>query len=115
MHHPTDSIAHTTAFVTPVMEHWLERDIAQWVHHMKDRSNDPSEHEQTLLPRRVCGMLMLHVMLVYDDGPKERNVMFSVLLNQIMEKFPHVNIHCVDKQNDILTLSLTLNLTGSEM
>ena len=22
---PTDSIAHTTAFVTPVVEHWLER------------------------------------------------------------------------------------------
>ena len=22
-----------TAFVTPVMEHWLEREIAQWVHH----------------------------------------------------------------------------------
>ena len=28
MHHPTDRIAHTTAFVTPVVEHWLERDIA---------------------------------------------------------------------------------------
>ena len=23
---PTDRIAHTTAFVTPVVEHWLERD-----------------------------------------------------------------------------------------
>ena len=32
MHHPTDRIAHTTAFVTPVVEHWLERKIAQWVH-----------------------------------------------------------------------------------
>ena len=31
---PCDSsIPHTTAFVTPVMEHWLEREIAQWVHH----------------------------------------------------------------------------------
>ena len=27
MHHPTDRIAHTTAFVTPVVKHWLERDI----------------------------------------------------------------------------------------
>ena len=26
--HPTDRIAHTTAFVTPVVEHWLEREIA---------------------------------------------------------------------------------------
>ena len=25
MHHPTDRIAHTTAFVTPVVEHWLEQ------------------------------------------------------------------------------------------
>ena len=48
MHHPADRIAHTTAFGTPVVEHWLERKIAQWVHPMKDRSDD---HEQTLLPR----------------------------------------------------------------
>ena len=26
---PTDRIAHTTAFVTAVMEHWLEREIDQ--------------------------------------------------------------------------------------
>ena len=44
-------IAHTTAFATPVVEHWLEREIAQWVHPMKDRSDDPSHHERTLLPR----------------------------------------------------------------
>ena len=25
----TDRIAHTTAFVSPVVEHWLEREIAQ--------------------------------------------------------------------------------------
>ena len=31
MHHPTDRVTHTTAFVTLVMEHWLEREIAQWV------------------------------------------------------------------------------------
>ena len=50
MHHPTDRMTHTTAFVKPVVEHWLEREIAQWVHPMKDRSYDPSHHEQTLLP-----------------------------------------------------------------
>ena len=27
MHHPTDRIAHTTVFVTPVVEQWLEREI----------------------------------------------------------------------------------------
>ena len=30
---PTDKIAHTTAFGTPVVEHWLERELAQRVHH----------------------------------------------------------------------------------
>ena len=39
MHHPTDRIIHTTAFGTPVVEHWLGREIAQWVHPMKDRSD----------------------------------------------------------------------------
>ena len=46
-----DRIAHTTAFVTTVVEHWLEWEIAQWVHSMKDWSDDPSHHEQTLLPQ----------------------------------------------------------------
>ena len=26
-----DRITHTTAFATPVVEHWLEREIAQWL------------------------------------------------------------------------------------
>ena len=56
MHHPADRIAHTTAFVTPVVEHWLEREIAQWVHPMKDRSDDPSHHERTLLPRSYVSL-----------------------------------------------------------
>ena len=51
-----DRIVHTTAFVTPVVEHWLEREIAQWVHPMKDRSNDPSQHKRTLLPRSYISL-----------------------------------------------------------
>ena len=49
MHHPTDRIIHATAFVTPVVKYWLEREIAQWVHPMKDRSDNPSHNERTLL------------------------------------------------------------------
>ena len=49
MHHLTDRIAHTTAFVTPVVEHWLEREIAQWVHPMKDRSDDPEQKKGNVL------------------------------------------------------------------
>ena len=50
-------ITHTTAFVTPVMEHWLEREIAQLVHPMKDRSDNPSHHERTLLPQSYISLL----------------------------------------------------------
>ena len=56
IHHPTDRIIHTTAFCTPITEHWLEREIAQWVHPMKDRSDDPSHHERTLLPRSYISL-----------------------------------------------------------
>ena len=64
MHNPTDRIAHTTAFVTPVMEHWLEREIAQWLHPMKDRSNDPSHHELTLLPQSYISLPVSWVQCV---------------------------------------------------
>ena len=64
MHHPTDRIAHTTTFVTPVVVHWLEREIAQWVHPMKDRSDDPSHHERTLLPRSYISLLPLKDLIV---------------------------------------------------
>ena len=57
-------IAHTTAFVTPGVEHWLERKIAQWVHPMKDRSNDPSHHERTLLPRSYISLLPLSLCFI---------------------------------------------------
>ena len=34
MHHPTDRITHTTAFVTPVVDHWL-----QFIQHFVQRIN----------------------------------------------------------------------------
>ena len=58
MHHPIDRIAHTTAFVTPVVEHWLEREIVQWVDSTKDRSDDRSHHEWTLLPQSYISLVL---------------------------------------------------------
>ena len=40
MNHPTDRITHTTTFVTPVVENWLEREIAQWVQHEGSMGHD---------------------------------------------------------------------------
>ena len=33
MHHPIDRIVHIMVFVSLVVEHWLEQEIAEWVHH----------------------------------------------------------------------------------
>ena len=41
-----DRREHTNAFYTAVVEHWLERYIAQWVHH-EGRPDTPSHHERT--------------------------------------------------------------------
>ena len=32
IHYPIDRIAHTMTFVIPVVEHWLEQEIAHYVH-----------------------------------------------------------------------------------
>ena len=71
MHHPTDRIAHTTAFVTSVVEHWLEREIAQWVHPMNDRSDDSSHHERTHLPRNYISLRTLEMNRnkIYKTSP----------------------------------------------
>ena len=33
LRNPANRVAHTKAFVTPVVEHWLKREIAQRVHY----------------------------------------------------------------------------------
>ena len=53
--HRQDSTYHGLG--TPVVEHWLEREIAIWVNPMKDRSDDPSHHGRTLLPRSYISLL----------------------------------------------------------
>ena len=81
MHHPTDRITHTTAFVTPVVEHWLEREIAQWVHPMKDRSDDPSRHGATSRSindsRSVSQKSNTASPLSVPEGKKERKLLFN--------------------------------------
>ena len=74
MHHPTDRIAHTTAFGTPVVEHWLEREIVQRVHPTKDRSDDPSHHERTLLPRSYISLPWLMEIEMNADVEQEGDV-----------------------------------------
>ena len=73
-------IVHTTVFVTPVVEHWLEREIAQWVHPMKDRSDDPPHHERTLLPRSYISLPreLYNVALVINMNSKSIVILFRL-------------------------------------
>ena len=64
MHHPTDRIVHTTAFITPVVEHWLEREIAQWVYPtthrtMSERSNHGATSRSSVQIEREREMFYL--------------------------------------------------------
>ena len=67
MHHPADRISHTTTFVTPVVDHWLERVLSQWVHHEGSirRPNAPLANELTmdlhLAPRCDMDLVSINV------------------------------------------------------
>ena len=92
MHHPTDRIAHTTTFITPVVEHWLELEIAQWVHPMKDRSDNPSHHERTLLPRSYISLLGLLFLIsnnvsFISNIPAERMSQHMAFIILVMEQW----------------------------
>ena len=49
MHHATDGIAHTKDFVTTIVEHWLERKIAQWVNNFRIKT-------------KLTGSIMIYVI-----------------------------------------------------
>ena len=101
MHHPTGKIAHTTAFVTPVVEHWLERETAQWVHPMKDRSDDPSHHERTLLPRSYWKFSALIEILETDKRCKKIDFLSHTCCNCNLQyyKLPLLFSLCPSKVN----------------
>ena len=76
-------IAHTMAFVSPVVEQWLEQEIAQWVYPMKDRSDDPLHHERTLLPRSYISLLYLGLLVVIIAS---LSISFIILLLKYVRK-----------------------------
>ena len=70
MHHPTDRIA----FVTPVVDYWLEQNIAQWVHH---EGSHPTTH-RTMRRSILLGVKYILVQNVWDNcNAKNFNVRFE--------------------------------------
>ena len=87
MHHPTDKIAHTTAFVTPVVEHWLKREIAQ------GRKNGVVALPQCTFSMGPFRMRMHN--LVVKTGPKLISIGF-------------VSRYQLQTRNEILCQSITI-------
>ena len=66
MHHPTDRIAHTAAFDTPVVEDWLQREIAQWVHLEAPRANALTTELHLAPQTSENGSVLLNDALIAD-------------------------------------------------
>ena len=54
MHHPTDRITHTTAFVAPVVEHWLEREILNFKKPNDKNTNWQADPKLTRHSAKYC-------------------------------------------------------------
>ena len=67
MHHPIDRITHTTAFVTPVVEHWLERDIVECSYHRATSRSSRCKDADCLLslPPTIMQTIVTLMSFVY--------------------------------------------------
>ena len=59
------------------MEHWLEREIAQWVHPMKDWSDDPSHDERTLLPQSYISLHIAEILSLNESTDRFKHITIS--------------------------------------
>ena len=84
------------AFVMPVVEHWLECEVPQWVHPMKDQSDDPSHHERTLLPRSYISLLSWRESLAMPEAVpmsgRVRNVTVCGHINTFQQQVASGNL-----------------------
>ena len=78
MHHPTDRIAHITAFVTSVVEPWLEREIAQLIFINYYFGIEIRETKMHSLKRTDLRSIANQLIAI---GRKQGNILFNDALN----------------------------------
>ena len=90
MHHPTDRITHTTAFVTPVVEHWLER-----------------EKVLQILARLHTKSKLQHIYKMYRNLISNNWTSHETSsLKTVLTHFPTLTFRgCIDTCTDILSIS----------
>ena len=74
MHQPTYRIAHATAFVAPVVEHWLEREIAlergeECLHHYSEGERRLLMSRDRNLEKAFMGRCLTNQLLVCSGQP----------------------------------------------
>ena len=79
MHYPTNRTEYITAFDTPVVEHCLERELAQWVHH------EVSIRRLIILwadalPRSYISLLIFKKK-IYEEMQTQRSYKLTVMIN----------------------------------
>ena len=67
MLYPADRIVYITAFVTPVVEYYLEREIAQWIHH-----DSQTEKDIEMTTHQVTGINILRSGLLTQNFKYKR-------------------------------------------
>ena len=96
MHHPTSRIAHTTAFINPVMVHWLEWETAQCVHHeglirwpITLWADDLPQREICTLPglERIQIITMYFTAVIWDRPYKQLWLFMVIVYTQILSIF----------------------------
>ena len=69
MHHPTDRTAHSTAFVTPVVEHWLDENSVVTAY-----GSDLTDSTFTLMHHTFEGVRCSAVLRVFAHGAMGRRI-----------------------------------------
>ena len=75
MHHPIDRIVHTTAFVTPVMEHWLEREISKWKTKMKISLCYDHEKQDKVIYNILIKSSLYNYIIGYSGSAQSRTLL----------------------------------------
>ena len=101
MHHTTDRITHTTAFVTPVVEHWLEQEIAQWVHHEGSIRRPIATQANALTTE-------LHLAPLTNGGYQEQNISQNVIWRCVCEATDVLKLENSSLGVVVVTLSMSL-------
>ena len=55
MHHPTDMIVYVTAYIPQFVDHWMEQEVAQWVHQAEWFDDPPRRDRRSSTELHLAG------------------------------------------------------------